>query len=336
MSAPSPLLTARNVTVRLRTRRGWLTAVDDASVELAPGASHGLVGESGSGKSVLLKAILGLLPQDAEVEGEMTFAGEVLDLSGVHRRTPSQRRDLAVIFQDPMTALNPVQRIGAQVAEGPRVHLGMSRAAGRERAVALLEEVGITDPGAVARRYPHELSGGMRQRALIASALACDPKLILCDEPTTALDVTLQKRIIGLLQRLCADRGMALLFVSHDLAVVSELCQSISVMYAGKFMESGPTAEVISDPRHLYTWALLRSLPSVDGPRLPPLPIGGPTPDRMSPPTGCRFHPRCPVSETICTTGPIGLRDIGGGRQSGCIHGDLPLTVAEPRGEVAS
>ena len=336
MSATNPLLTVRHVTVRLRTRRGWLTAVDNASVELAPGASHGLVGESGSGKSVLLKAILGLLPQDAEVEGEMTFAGEVLDLSTGHRRTPRQRRDLAVIFQDPMTALNPVRRIGAQVAEGPRVHMGMSKAAAREHAVALLEEVGITDPRAVARRYPHELSGGMRQRALVASALACNPKLILCDEPTTALDVTLQKRVIRLLQRLCADRGMALLFVSHDLAVVSELCESVSVMYAGQFVESGPTAEVISDPRHLYTWALLRSLPSVDGPRLPPLPIGGPTPDRMSPPTGCRFHPRCPAVESICATGPISLQDIGGGRQSGCIHGAHPLPVPGPRAEVAS
>jgi oligopeptide/dipeptide ABC transporter ATP-binding protein len=230
-------------------------------------------------------------------------------------------RSIAFVPQDPMTALNPVRRVGQQVAEGPIIHFGVRRSVARVRAIDLLGEVGISDPEGVARRYPHELSGGMRQRALIAMALACDPKLILCDEPTTALDVTVQKRIIQLLRSVCDERGVALLFVSHDLAVVSELCDYVGVMYAGQFVETGPVGDVISDPRHAYTWALLRSLPPVDGPRVRPISIGGAPPNRLDLPSGCRFHPRCAVAQPQCSALPYDLPEVVPGRRSSCIHG---------------
>jgi peptide/nickel transport system ATP-binding protein len=322
-----PLLSIRNLTVTLPTPRGDIRAVDGVSLDVLPGSAVGLVGESGSGKSILLRSILGLLPEEARAEGEIYFEGQEISALPAKQRAMTRGRNISVVFQDPMTALNPVRRIGTQIAEGPRVHYGLRRNEARARAVELLNEVGIPDAAAVARRYPHELSGGMRQRALIAMALACNPKLILCDEPTTALDVTLQKKIIGLLQSICLDRGVALLFVSHDLAVISELCDFVNVMYAGQFVESGPTDRVIPTPRHMYTWALLRSLPPVDGPRVAPLSIGGAAPDRLRPPSGCRFHPRCPVAEPQCSTLRYQLREVGNGTRSACIHGDGPLPL---------
>jgi peptide/nickel transport system ATP-binding protein len=330
----APLLRVRDLSVTLRTRRGDIKAVDGVSLDVMPGSALGLVGESGSGKSILLRGILGLLPDDAQVEGQIYLENEELNALAPKQRAMSRGKNISVIFQDPMTALNPVRRIGAQIAEGPIVHYGLRRPAARARAIELLTEVGIPDAAEVSRRYPHELSGGMRQRALIAMALACDPKIILCDEPTTALDVTLQKKIIDLLRRVCLDRGVALLFVSHDLAVVSELCDFVNVMYAGRFVETGLARQVISSPRHVYTWALLRSLPPVDGPRVAPLSIGGLPPDRLHPPTGCRFHPRCPVAQDVCVTLPYDLKDVGNGRRSACIYGAGPLPVTDEPGAV--
>jgi len=318
----TPLLSVRNLKVTLPVPGGEVRAVDGVSFEIPPGSALGLVGESGSGKSVLLKSILGLLPEEAVVEGSIEFEGRsVFDLSS-RQRAQMRGRSISVIFQDPMMALNPVRRIGTQIAEGPIIHFGLSRSMARARAVELLNEVGIPNAAEVARRFPHELSGGMRQRALIAMALACDPRLILCDEPTTALDVTLQKKIIRLLQSLCLERGVALLFVSHDLAVVGELCDFINVMYAGQIVERGHTNQVIHDPRHAYTRALLRSIPPLDGPRVAPISIGGDAPDRLRPPSGCRFHPRCTVAEERCRTLSHDLRDVGNGTLSSCIHGD--------------
>jgi oligopeptide/dipeptide ABC transporter ATP-binding protein len=323
------LLRLRELTVSLPTASGEIRAVDRVSLDVLHGSAVGIVGESGSGKSLLLRAVLGLLPAGARVDGAVRFDGR--DLSGLRPRQRAEilGRHIAVIPQDPMTALNPVRRVGAQISEGPRVHHGLTRSAARARATELLSEVGIADAPDVWRRYPHELSGGMRQRALIAMALACEPQLILCDEPTTALDVTVQKKIIELLQAVCADRGVALIFVSHDLAVVSELCDYIGVMYAGQLVETGPVAEVIGDPRHAYTRALLRSLPPVDGPRTRPVSIGGSPPNRLDLPGGCRFHPRCPVAESRCATLPLELRQVGDGRRSACIHGEAGIPGAE-------
>lgn len=322
------LLSVRDLRVRLSTPHGELTAVDGVSFDLPPGSAMGLVGESGSGKSLLLRAILGLLPDGARLEGTMQFDGQELTELSPKQYSTLRGKRISVVFQDPMTALNPVRRVGKQIAEGPIVHEGLNRQAARARAIELLTEVGIPDASEVARKYPHELSGGMRQRVLIAMALSCDPKLILCDEPTTALDVTLQKKIIGLLQALCAERGMALLFVSHDLAVVSELCDHINVMYAGQFVETGPVRQVVTDPRHVYTWALLRSLPVMEGPKRPPLAIGGDAPDRLNPPSGCRFHPRCQVAASTCSSLPYLLKDLGGNARSSCIYGDEGLPVS--------
>jgi len=330
-----PLLRVRNLSVTLPTRRGDIKAVDGVSFDVLAGSALGLVGESGSGKSILLRSILGLLPGEARVSGEIYLEGQELNALAPKQRAMSRGKAISVIFQDPMTALNPVRRVGAQIAEGPLVHYSLRRSAARARAVELLSEVGIKDAAEVARRYPHELSGGMRQRALIAMALACDPKIILCDEPTTALDVTLQKKIIELLKKLCLDRGVALLFVSHDLAVISELCDFVNVMYAGQFVETGLVSQVIANPRHMYTWALLRSLPPVDGPRVAPLSIGGVPPDRLHPPSGCRFHPRCPVAQPRCTALPYNLKDVGQGRRSACIFGDAALPVPQEESGVA-
>ncbi len=319
------LLSLRELTVSLPTAAGEIRAVDRVSLDVRRGSAVGIVGESGSGKSILLRAVLGLLPAGARVEGAVRFDGR--DLTGLRPRQRAEihGRHIAVIPQDPMTALNPVRRVGPQISEGPRVHHGLRRSAARARAIELLGEVGIRDASEVYRRYPHELSGGMRQRVLIAMALACDPQLILCDEPTTALDVTVQKKIIELLQAICAHRDVALIFVSHDLAVVSELCDYVAVMYAGQVVETGRVTEVIDGPRHAYTRALLRSLPPVDGPRTPPVSIGGSPPNRLDLPSGCRFHPRCALAELRCTSLPYDLRVVGDGRRSACVHGETGI-----------
>ncbi len=329
MTPGEALLSVRDLRVTLPTPQGRIAAVDGVSFDVSRGSAVGLVGESGSGKSVLLKAVLGLLPDGADVDGSIHFDGRDLGTLSSRQRAAVRGRNISVIFQDPMMALNPVRRVGTQVAEGPIVHFGLKRAAARARAIELLDEVGITDAHEVARRYPHELSGGMRQRVLIAIALSCDPQLILCDEPTTALDVTLQKKVIALLQSACRERGTALLFVSHDLAVVSELCDEINVMYAGQFAEAGRIGRVISDPRHVYTWALLRSLPPIDGPVVAPVAIGGEAPDRLHPPPGCRFHPRCPLAEQRCSSLPYELRQLADGTRSSCIHGDAELPAPD-------
>jgi len=332
-----PLLSVRDLSVTLPTRQGYMKAVDGVSFDVPSGSAFGLVGESGSGKSILLRSILGLLPDGAKVEGQIYLEEQELSALSPKRRALSRGKGISVIFQDPMTALNPVRRIGTQIAEGPIVHSGVKRSAAHARAIELLTEVGIADAAEVARRYPHELSGGMRQRVLIAMALICDPKIILCDEPTTALDVTLQKKVITLLERLCLDRGVALLFVSHDLALVSELCDFVTVMYAGQLVETGLTRQVIDSPRHVYTWALLRSLPTIDGPKVAPLSIGGPALDRVHAPSGCRFHPRCPIAEEPCTTLPYELSEVGQGHRSACIYGDGTLPVpalGDPGGAV--
>src|SRR5215813_5933207 len=315
------ILEVRDLNVQIASRRGLVRAVDGVSFEVPRGGALGLVGESGSGKSMTLRAILGVLPPEARVtSGEILLDG--VDLAQLRGSDVNQLRGtkMAMIFQEPMSALNPVMRVGPQIAEGPQVNLGFSRARAAERALELMRRVGIPDPERRFRAYPHEFSGGMRQRVMIAIALSCDPEIILCDEPTTALDVTIQDQILRLLARLCAESGVSLIFVTHDLPVVAQLCQRLAVMYAGQLVETGDVREVLLDPRHPYTLGLVRSAPDVDYVRESLVPIPGSPPSLVTPPSGCRFHPRCSFAEEDCKVLPTPLRELSGGRSTACLH----------------
>ncbi|HEY1706566.1 MAG TPA: ABC transporter ATP-binding protein [Trebonia sp.] len=330
-----PQLKVSDLSVRIDGSRGLVRAVDRLSLEVARGEAVGIVGESGSGKSMTLKAILGVLPSEAAVTtGTVTLDGT--DLTGLSRSglNKIRGRRIAMIFQEPMSALNPVMRVGNQIAEGPRVHLGLSRAQSVRRALDLMRRVGIPDPEQRFRSYPHEFSGGMRQRVMIAIALSCDPELILCDEPTTALDVTIQDQILRLLARLCRESGTSLVFVTHDLPVVAQVCDRVAVMYAGQIIEQGTVAEVFGQPLHPYTRGLLRSAPDVDRPGLSLVPIPGAPPSLVSPPPGCRFHPRCEFAEDDCKTGEPPLRVLPGGRATACLHYERCLDEPEAEGTI--
>jgi oligopeptide/dipeptide ABC transporter ATP-binding protein len=281
--------------VEFWTARGTVYAVNGVSFDIAPGETLGIVGESGCGKSVTSLALLGILPRAGRVTaGTAHFEGR--DLLGMEdddlRRV--RGRELAIIFQDPMTSLNPVLTIGRQIREALETHFGMDRKAADARAVDLLEQVGI--PGAKSRlkNYPHQFSGGMRQRAMIAIALACEPKLLIADEPTTALDVTIQAQILELLKRLVAERDTALIMITHDLGVVAGMCERVNVMYGGLFMETGSAEQIFASPRHPYTLGLLQSVPRLDALRKGRLrPIEGAPRDMLSAPSECPFAPRC-------------------------------------------
>jgi oligopeptide/dipeptide ABC transporter ATP-binding protein len=317
------ILEVRGLQVAIPLSRGTVHAVDGATFELVAGESLGLVGESGCGKSMTLRAILGLLPHPGEiVGGQVVFQGEDLVTASQSRLQDVRGASIAMIFQEPMTALNPVMRVIDQIAEGPMAHLGQSRSKARERALELMRQVGIPDPHRRARAYPHELSGGMRQRVMIAIALACEPKVILCDEPTTALDVTIQDQILKLLAAMRRDFGVSVVFVTHDLAVVAQTCDRIAVMYAGQVVETGTVDEVFHAPRHPYTLGLLRSVPRFDLVRQTLDSIPGQPPDLVAPPPGCRFHPRCPFAQDDCVSGDFPLRPLGAGtgRATACIH----------------
>jgi oligopeptide/dipeptide ABC transporter ATP-binding protein len=320
----APILEVRDLCVEIDTPGGRIRPVDQVSLTLDPGQALGVVGESGSGKSLTLRAILGLLPRRAQItHGSILLDGQ--PIGGEHGPRHVRGREIGMVFQEPQTALNPVMRVGDQIAEGPRVVLGLSRRRARERAIELMRDVGIPDPLRRAAAYPHELSGGLRQRITIAIALALEPRILLCDEPTTALDVTVQGQILRLLGDLRERRGLALVYVSHDLAVVSQTCRDLVVMYAGRVFETGRVREVFADPRHPYTRALLRSVIALDAPGREPEPIPGAPPDAGAPPSGCRFHPRCAFRHDICDTGDYPLLPIGDGRASACaFHEELP------------
>jgi oligopeptide/dipeptide ABC transporter ATP-binding protein len=333
MSA-APILDVRDLRVEIPLTRGTVHAVDGATFELATGESLGLVGESGCGKSMTLRAILGLLPQPGRiVGGQVLFEGEDLASAASARLRDVRGASIGIIFQEPMTALNPVMRVGDQIAEGPMAHLGQSRSRARARALELMRLVGIPDPARRVRAYPHELSGGMRQRVMIAIALACEPKVILCDEPTTALDVTIQDQILKLLAAMRRDFGVSVVFVTHDLAVVAQTCDRIAVMYAGQVVETGTVDEVFRGPRHPYTLGLLRSVPRFDLVRQSLESIPGQPPDLVLPPSGCRFHPRCPFAQADCVSGEFPLRPLGAGdgRATACIHDDVCIAEVQQR-----
>ncbi len=324
-----PLLEVSDLRVEIPLPRGTVHAVDGVSFALEPGRALGLVGESGCGKSMTLRAILGLLPRPARiVDGSVRFNGEDLVTAPAGRLRDVRGRGLSMIFQEPMTALNPVMRVGDQIAEGPQHHLGRSRRAARAEAIELMRTVGIPDPARRARAYPHELSGGMRQRVMIAIALSCQPALILCDEPTTALDVTIQDQILKLLLQLRREMGVAIVFVTHDLAVIAETCDDLAVMYAGQVVETGRVGEVFRIPRHPYTLGLLRSVPDFEVVRESLDSIPGTPPDLANEFDGCRFAPRCGFSQGDCLTGRIPLLDVGGGRQAACLHHDACASAA--------
>jgi len=322
MSDP-PILEVRDLRVEIPLTRGTVHAVQSASFTVEAGQALGLVGESGCGKSMTLRAILGLLPHPGHITGgEVRFEGEDLANADAKRLRDVRGARIGIIFQEPMTALNPVMRVGDQIAEGPRVHLGQSRRHARQTALDLMRKVGIPDPARRAQAYPHELSGGMRQRVMIAIALSCEPQLILCDEPTTALDVTIQDQILKLLSAMRRDLGVSVVFVTHDLAVVAETCERIAVMYAGQVVETGTVDEVFRAPRHPYTLGLLRSVPRFDVVRQSLDSIPGQPPDLVAPPTGCPFQPRCGFARDDCVEGDFPLRRLGPGRATACIHDD--------------
>jgi oligopeptide/dipeptide ABC transporter ATP-binding protein len=325
-----PLLEVRDLHVQIASRRGIVHAVDGVSFEVPRGEAIGLVGESGSGKSMTLRAILGVLPPEARVtSGQILLDGQ--DLVPLRQSDLNRIRGpkMSMIFQEPMSALNPVMRVGSQIAEGPLVHLGVGRAKAAQMALDLMRRVGIPDPERRYRAFPHEFSGGMRQRVMIAIALACEPEIILCDEPTTALDVTIQDQILRLLSRLCRESGVSLVFVTHDLPVVAQVCQQLAVMYGGKLVEWGPVRDVLRAPYHPYTLGLVRSAPDFDDVRESLVPIPGSPPSLISPPDGCRFHPRCKFAEQDCQVIVPPLRLLAGGRATACLHYERCIEAVE-------
>lgn len=315
-----PLLSVRHVTVTYRASTRPVPAVRGVSFDLATGASLGLAGESGCGKTTLANAILRLLPADAAHTGEVLLDGEDVFTMKPGRLRAVRWTKAAVIFQGALHALNPVQRIGKQIAEPILLHrTAKSEQAARARVGELLEQVGL--PASRAADYPHELSGGQRQRVLIAMALACDPLLLVADEPTTALDLMVQAQVLSLLARLRAERGLAMMFITHDLSVLTSVCDRLAVMYAGRVVEEGPSDTVFEDPRHPYTRALAAAFPTIgdQASRMHPTGLGGDPPDPADLPSGCTFNPRCPLVEERCHRIDPGLYEAGGGRRAACV-----------------
>jgi oligopeptide/dipeptide ABC transporter ATP-binding protein len=316
------ILEVSDLSVTLQRAGKPITPVEGVSLTVDRGEALGIAGESGCGKTLTLKSIIGLLPPGAVVGGDLRFA---LDRDEPVAYEPAEvhGHGISMISQEPMTALNPTMRVGDLIAEGPMVHAGLDRSAARERAVELMRMVGIPTPERRARMWPHQLSGGLRQRVMIATALSTEPKLILCDEPTTALDVSIQDQILGLLQDIRTRLDMSIIFVSHDLAVLGELCDRIAIMYAGQVVEAGPVDELFADPRHPYAEALMHSVPSFAETSEELEGIEGRPPDPGSFPEGCRFAPRCDYARDDCRIASFELVSIGPGRETACIHPEL-------------
>ena len=327
MSAPDTLLEVRGLRTVFDTRAGQVCAVDGVDVALERGECLGVVGESGSGKSVTFASVMGLIKKPGRIEeGEIIFEGR--DLRRLSRRQMQavRGRDIAMTMQDALTALNPAYTVGLQIGEMLEAHDtdlprsgGARRRAIRERSVEMLSLVGIPSPGDRLKQYPHEFSGGMRQRIMIAIALASRPRLLIADEPTTALDVTIQAQVLELITDIRAELGMSVILITHDLGVVAEHCDRVMVMYAGQVVEEGPTAEVIRDPRHPYTRGLLGSIPRMGLRGQPIRPIKGQVPELIGLPPQCRFYSRCPEAGNDCLK-PIEMHDAGPRRRARCIR----------------
>lgn len=317
-AAAGPLLDVRDLQTHFRSRAGLVRAVDGVSFDVDAGASLGIVGESGSGKSVTSLSIMRLIePPGFIAGGQIRYAGN--DITAIPEREfrTIRGRDICVVFQDPMSALNPVYTVGAQVVEAIRAHQDISRSAAMDRAIELFRIVGIPAPERRVHDYPHKLSGGMRQRVTIAMALANEPRLLILDEPTTALDATIQAQILDLVKALRQRVNTAVLLITHDIGVVRDMCEQVVVMYGGRVMERGSVAQVTDDPRHPYTRGLLASIPGPEkrGRRLNA--IGGTVPNPLRMPPGCPFQPRCPQAMDVCSTMPL-PRDPGDGRAVAC------------------
>ena len=314
----APLLAVRDLRVTFPTPRGDLAAVDGISYSLAAGRTLGIVGESGSGKTVGALAILGLLPEQARMSGQILFDGRDLATLANAEMEALRGDRMAMVFQEPMTALNPLMTIGEQIAEAWLIHRDLSPSAAQQAAVAMIDKVGIPDAPRRAGSYPHQLSGGQRQRAMIAMALACGPALLVADEPTTALDVTVQAQILDLVMRMQAELGMAILFISHNLAVVSEVADDVAVMYAGRIVELAPSAEIFANPQHPYTRGLIETVPRIGRGRVRLPAIPGTVPDPRRLPAGCRFSNRCPLADDTCRRADPPLIALAPGRAVAC------------------
>jgi len=295
VSSAEPLLRVDDLRVEFHTEDGVVHAVDGITYQVMPGKTLGIVGESGSGKTVASMTVLGLTRyQGAQVSGRILFEGRDLVTLDDEQLRRIRGNEIAMIFQDPLSSLHPLYKVGKQLTEAILTHRDVSKKAARGRAIELLGLVNIPDPANRFDQYPHEFSGGMRQRVMIAMALANEPKLLIADEPTTALDVTVQAQILALMERLQREMGMAIVIITHDLGVVAEMADDIAVMYAGRIVETAPASEVFDSPEHPYTWGLLRSIPRLERDREEALvPIPGTPPSLLRPPSGCRFHPRC-------------------------------------------
>jgi oligopeptide transport system ATP-binding protein len=317
-----PLLSVEDLRVEFWTSRGTVHAVNGITFDVAPGETLGIVGESGCGKSVTSLALLGILPRAGRVPaGRAMFEGrDLLKLSDNELRK-IRGRDIAMIFQDPMTSLNPVLTVGRQIREALQTHFDLDKKEAEARSAELLDQVGIPSPKVRLKDYPHQFSGGMRQRAMIAMALACEPKLLIADEPTTALDVTIQAQILDLLRQLVVERDTALVLITHDLGVVAGMCERVNVMYAGMFMETGSATQLFNSPRHPYTLGLLQSIPRLDARRKEALtPIEGAPRDMLRAPSACPFQPRCRFEVEQSSQEVPPLREIEPGHFVACFN----------------
>ena len=326
MSTTAPLIEVKDLRTYFHTEDGIDRAVDGISFTIAAEKTLGVVGESGCGKSVTARSIMGLVEPPGRIEsGEILYEkdGEVIDLARLDPRGRTIRKirgnDIAMIFQEPMTSLNPVFTIGDQIMEGIRLHQGVGRSEARQRAMAMLEAVAMPSPGQRIDEYPHQLSGGMRQRAMIAMALSCNPSLLIADEPTTALDVTIQAQVVDLMRQLQREFRAAIMFITHDLGVIADIADDVIVMYLGEIVERAPVREIFRNPKHPYTEGLMKSLPSLTLPRKQRLDaIKGSVPSPFAIPSGCRFAPRCPQVMDLCRGKLPVLTNVGPGHQAAC------------------
>jgi peptide/nickel transport system ATP-binding protein len=326
----TPLLQVQNLRVEFPTRHGTLRALDDISFDIAPGEILGVVGESGAGKSLTGAAIIGLLEPPGRVAGgQILLNGQRIDNLDADAMRRIRGRQIGAVFQDPLTSLNPLYTVGRQLIETIRTHLPMDERQARERAIELLRQTGIPAPEARIEQYPHQFSGGMRQRVVIALALAAQPRLIVADEPTTALDVSIQAQIIALLKTLAREQGAAVMLVTHDMGVIAETCDRVAVMYAGRIVELGPVHEVIHRPAHPYSRGLMGSIPAMDEDRERLLQIDGAMPRLNAIPRGCAFNPRCPQVHDRCRTERPELMPAGA-TQAACWQVAGPATTGRP------
>ncbi|QQE80387.1 ABC transporter ATP-binding protein [Alicyclobacillus sp. SO9] len=317
------LLDVKDLRIQFRIDEEYYSAVQGVDFSIKEGETLGLVGESGCGKSVTSMSIMRLLQPPAKISGTIQFRGKDLLKATESQMQDIRGNEISMIFQEPMTSLNPVHKIGGQIGESLMLHKGMSKRQARSEAIRLLKQVGIPRPEQIVDEYPHQLSGGMRQRVMIAIAMACNPALLIADEPTTALDVTIQAQILDLMRDLAKERNMATLLITHDLGVVAEMCDRVAVMYAGRIVEQGPVRKIFNNPQHPYTVGLMHSIPKIVGSKDRLSPIEGNVPSLRNMPKGCRFAPRCPHAMEVCHQDPP-FYEVEEAHRSRCwLHAEL-------------